>query len=161
MVQALQPNSSLLNQGRKLGFCGSMKEFMGRSGSDLQGKALLIPSKKKRLVHPIKGFVYDAVGWDDKEKGALVAEVRAREGSQGKCSGCNRKGPGYDKLTEQRWRFVPLWGLVVWLVYTHPLIHKYNTFPRKIKGRCIDDSLSVSAKNRSIQLSELANQTAN
>jgi hypothetical protein len=71
-----------------------------------------------RRVHPIKGFVYHAVGWDDKEKGAILAEVRAREGSQGRYSGCKRKGPGYDTLTERRWRFVPLWGLVVWLVYT-------------------------------------------
>ncbi len=71
-----------------------------------------------RRVHPIKGFVYDAVGWDDKEKGVILAEVRAREGSQGRCSGCKRKGSGYDRLAERRWRFVPLWGFVVWLVYT-------------------------------------------
>lgn len=32
-----------------------------------------------RQLHPIKGFVYDAVGWDEKEKGSILAEVRARE----------------------------------------------------------------------------------
>ena len=71
-----------------------------------------------RRIHPIKGFVYHTVGWDDKEKGALLAEVHAREGSQGRCSGCKRKGPGYDRLTERRWRFVPLWGLAVWIAYS-------------------------------------------
>ncbi len=46
-----------------------------------------------------------------------VCQYSPREGSQGRCSGCKRNRPGYDRLAERRWRFVPLWGLVVWLVY--------------------------------------------
>ena len=70
-----------------------------------------------RRVHPIKGFVYHSVGWDPVVPEVLRAEVREREGSRGRCSGCGRKAPGYDRHPPRQWRFVPLWGIVVWLVY--------------------------------------------
>jgi transposase len=34
------------------------------------------------------------------------------------CSCCHRKGPGYDTLTERRWKHVPFWGIPVTLVYS-------------------------------------------
>jgi len=70
-----------------------------------------------RQVHPIKGFVYHSVGWDPLVPEVLRAEVREREGSRGRCSGCGRKAAGYDRQPQRQWRFVPLWGIVVWLVY--------------------------------------------
>lgn len=70
-----------------------------------------------RRVHPIKGFVYHSVGWDPAEPQALRVEVREREGSRGRCSGCGRKAPGYDRQPERRWSFVPLWAMAVFLVY--------------------------------------------
>ena len=70
-----------------------------------------------RRVHPIKGFVYHAVGWDPAVPEVLRVEVREREGSRGRCSGCGRKAPGYDRQPQRQWRFVPLWAIVVWLVY--------------------------------------------
>ena len=70
-----------------------------------------------RRVHPIKGFVYDSVGWDPVVAQVLRAEVREREGSRGRCSGCGGKAPGYDRHPPRQWRFVPLWGIAVWLVY--------------------------------------------
>lgn len=70
-----------------------------------------------RKLHPIKGFVYHSVGWDTKDPKALRAEVREREGSRGRCSGCGRKAPGYDRQPQRKWRFVPLWGIVMWIVY--------------------------------------------
>ena len=42
---------------------------------------------------------------------------RARQGSRGKCSHCLQPAPGYDRLPERRFLFVPLWGLAVWFVY--------------------------------------------
>ena len=70
-----------------------------------------------REVHPIKGFVYSSVSWDPLTPKALRVEVSERQGSRGICSGCGTKGPGYDRQPERRWEFVPLWGLLVFLVY--------------------------------------------
>ena len=33
------------------------------------------------------------------------------------CSGCGRKGPGYDRLPPRRFEFVPLWQIAVFFVY--------------------------------------------
>jgi transposase len=65
-------------------------------------------------VHRIKGFVYGKVRFV--ENGLEVA-VRARRGSRPVCSGCGRRGPGYDTLAVRRFAFVPLWAIPVVLVY--------------------------------------------
>jgi transposase len=33
------------------------------------------------------------------------------------CSGCGRPGPGYDRLPERRFEFVPLWQIAVFFIY--------------------------------------------
>ena len=43
--------------------------------------------------------------------------VRSREGSQGKCSHCQKPSSGYDTLLARRWDFVPLWAIAVYFVY--------------------------------------------
>lgn len=65
-------------------------------------------------VHPVKGFVY---GTDYFVGDHLEVELRPRQGSRGICSGCGRPGPTYDTLATRRFAFVPLWGIVVWLLY--------------------------------------------
>jgi len=69
-------------------------------------------------VHPIKGFVYERIRFIEAwgHRGLAVA-VRPRSGTKAVCSGCGRPGPTYDALPTRRFRFVPLWGLVVYLVY--------------------------------------------
>jgi len=67
-------------------------------------------------VHPIKGFVYEAVRWDTPGV-SLQAAVRSRKNSRGVCSGCGRRGPTYDHRRPRRFGFVPLWGMAVVLVY--------------------------------------------
>jgi transposase len=64
------------------------------------------------------GFVYDAVRLVD-SAGWLSVEIdiRARKGSQGRCSGCDRPGPTYDTLALRRFEFVPLWAIAVFLLY--------------------------------------------
>ena len=72
-------------------------------------------------VHPVKGFVYgepkriedDSVpnGW------RIEVGLRARKGSRGLCSSCGNAGPGYDRLPERGFDFVPLWGVAVTLLY--------------------------------------------
>ena len=69
-------------------------------------------------VHPIKGFVYEAVRFFSAgDRFGLEVEVRPRTGTKAVCSGCGQKRPGYDTLGARRFQFVPLWGLAVYLVY--------------------------------------------
>lgn len=69
--------------------------------------------------HRIKGFVYAAVRFETlRGQKSVVAEVRARRGSRPVCSGCGRKGRGYDTAREARlFQFVPLWGFQCYLRY--------------------------------------------
>ena len=71
-----------------------------------------------RRLHPVPGFAYEHVQWAGGcERPYLLVHVRPRKGSRGICSSCFQKRPGYDVLGTRRFGFVPLWGLVVFLVY--------------------------------------------
>jgi transposase len=65
-------------------------------------------------VHKIKGFVYQRVRF---VADRIEVDVRPRAGSRPICSGCGQVGPGYDRLFEREFQFVPLWALGVVLVY--------------------------------------------
>ena len=43
--------------------------------------------------------------------------LQAHGGMRGRCSQCRQPAPGYDRLAERRWQFVPLWGLATWFRY--------------------------------------------
>jgi len=64
-----------------------------------------------------KSFVYGAVRFGDAERSALEVVVHARANGRPICSGCGQARPGYDRLPERRYEFVPLWALAVFLVY--------------------------------------------
>lgn len=65
-----------------------------------------------------KGFVYESVCWDDEaERKTLLVQVLPRKGSKGFCSGCGKRRPSYDTMKPRRFQFVPMWGIVVFLVY--------------------------------------------
>lgn len=78
-------------------------------------------------VEKHSSFVYDAVRWaddgnataGDSTAGRTTLEVDVRERANGRpiCSGCGRPGPGYDRLPQRRYEFVPLWAISVFLVY--------------------------------------------
>lgn len=72
-------------------------------------------------VHPVKGFVYGKLRRREDESAAnglrIEVELRARKGSRGLCSGCGKRGPGYDRLAVREFDFVPLWGIAVTLLY--------------------------------------------
>lgn len=71
-------------------------------------------------VEKHKGFVFGkarlAQGLDGGDR--IEVPVRSRKGSKGVCSGCGEKGGTYDHLPERRFRYVPLWGIAVVLVYS-------------------------------------------
>ena len=47
----------------------------------------------------------------------IEIEVRPRRGSRPCCSGCGRRGSGYDQLPVRRFEFIPVWGFAVVLLY--------------------------------------------
>jgi len=44
--------------------------------------------------------------------------IEAHRGIRGKCATCLEPCPGYDRLPERRWLFVPLWGIVCHFFYS-------------------------------------------
>src|SRR5438094_3608338 len=67
--------------------------------------------------HRFRGFVYQHAHFSADNKSIEVA-VRARKGSTAVCSHCHLPSPGYDQLAERRFEFIPLWGFLVFLLYT-------------------------------------------
>ena len=66
--------------------------------------------------HP--GFVYEQVKFVERNGGKCIeVQIRSRRKSKGKCSGCKQAKPGYDKLPERSFQFVPLWGIAVYFLY--------------------------------------------
>jgi transposase len=64
-----------------------------------------------------KSFVYGAVAFAGTDRSILEVAVHERANGRPICSGCAKPGPGYDRLPERRYQFVPLWALAVFLVY--------------------------------------------
>jgi transposase len=71
-----------------------------------------------RIQHFV-GFVYQDVRLHGGRLGPpwLTLTLQAHQGIRGRCSECRRPAPGYDRLTQRHWRFVPLWGMPTWFLY--------------------------------------------
>jgi transposase len=68
-------------------------------------------------VYHHTGFVYYGFELTQQKAPSLLVSVKPRAGSRPICSGCNRKGAGYDTLEERRFEFIPLWGMLVFFRY--------------------------------------------
>src|SRR5579863_9017040 len=69
-------------------------------------------------VEKYKSFVYGSARFVEiDERCALVVPVRPRRRSRPVCSGCGQRGRHYDRLTERRFEYVPLWGMAVFFAY--------------------------------------------
>jgi transposase len=69
-------------------------------------------------VEPFKSFVYGKASWaEGTARPTLEVEVHARKNGRAICSGCGRPRPGYDRLPERRFEFVPFWGIAVFFRY--------------------------------------------
>lgn len=68
--------------------------------------------------YPHKGFVYAQASFSEQDGQEVInVSLRPRKGSRPVCSGCGQRGPGYDRLAERSFQFVPLWGLAVFFLY--------------------------------------------
>ena len=47
----------------------------------------------------------------------IEIRIAPHGGMRGRCSLCRQPAPGYDRLPERRWQFVPLWGIPTWYRY--------------------------------------------
>jgi hypothetical protein len=61
-------------------------------------------------VQRFAGFVYREVRLLESK---VEVRVEAHTGRRGRCSQCMQPAPGYDRLPERPWQFVPLWGFPV------------------------------------------------
>lgn len=64
-----------------------------------------------------KGFVYGHAQLAKDKQNAIEVSVVPRRGSRPYCSGCGRRRPGYDRLPERAFEFIPLWGFSVFFRY--------------------------------------------
>ncbi len=66
-----------------------------------------------------KSFVFGKVTWnEDSATPTLEVEVKPRANGQPVCSGCGKRGPGYDTMpTPRRFDFIPVWGIPIVFVY--------------------------------------------
>jgi transposase len=84
-----------------------------KSAIQLQVKTIL------NCVQHFAGFVYREVRLVCHQQQTPSIEIRLEphRGIRGRCSHCQVPAPGYDRLPERRWLFVPLWGITTWFCY--------------------------------------------
>ena len=65
------------------------------------------------------GFVYREVRLHGHKGKPTCIEItlEPHRGIRGRCSACRRPAPGYDRLPERSWLFVPLWGIPTYFRY--------------------------------------------
>ena len=70
-----------------------------------------------RIQHFV-GFVYSEVRlrslWG---KLRIEVAIEPHRAIRGKCSECRQPAPGYDRMPERSWLFVPLWGIKTYFLY--------------------------------------------
>jgi len=67
-------------------------------------------------VHQIKGFVYTDVKFEEFPSLTITVKIESRKNGKGRCSLCGARCPGYDRLPERRFEFIPLWNIPVLLL---------------------------------------------
>ena len=68
-------------------------------------------------VQKHSSFVYGQIQFREGDVPELEVSVRPRSNGRPECAGCCQRRPGYDRLPERRFEFVPLWGIRVFFLY--------------------------------------------
>ena len=66
--------------------------------------------------HHFPGFVYTGARLRASIN-TIDIDVRPRQGSKARCSGCHEPGSGYDLMPQRGFEFIPIWGFAVILQY--------------------------------------------
>ncbi len=64
-----------------------------------------------------KGFVFQDASFVGRHQHEIEVSIVPRKHSKANCSGCGKPRPGYDRLPERRYEFIPFWGFKVFLIY--------------------------------------------
>jgi transposase len=84
--------------------------------ADFERRAMRLITILNRCHH-LAGFVCEGAKQPDRGQNTIEVKVRPRKGSAAICSGCHGEAPGYDRMRERRFEFIPIWGYAVFLVY--------------------------------------------
>ncbi|MGI8603857.1 MAG: hypothetical protein ACR2OZ_12790 [Verrucomicrobiales bacterium] len=77
-----------------------------------------------RRVQDLAGFVIKSVALvDSGAKVHIEAQLAADPRHKARCHSCSKPAPGYDRLPERTWQFVPLWQFQVTLRYAPRRVH--------------------------------------
>lgn len=88
------------------------KPLTRRPAIQLQIKTLL-----NRIQH-FTGFIYREVRLRGQGCALQIdIHLEPHAAMRGRCAQCQQARPGYDRLPERRWRFVPLWGIPTSFIY--------------------------------------------
>jgi len=85
-----------------------------RPAIQLQVKTIL------NTIQHFPGFVYQDIRLQrrcDGQPHCIEITVEAHGGIPARCSRCRKPAPGYDRLAQRSFLFVPLWGIVTWFLY--------------------------------------------
>jgi transposase len=66
--------------------------------------------------HHFPGFVYTGARLCS-DANRIEVDVRSRQGSKARCSGCHKTASGYDQMPQRGFEFIPIWGFAVILLY--------------------------------------------
>jgi transposase len=66
--------------------------------------------------HHFPGFVYTGARLCA-DANRIEIDVRPRQGSKARCSGCHQTASGYDQMPQRGFEFIPIWGFAVILLY--------------------------------------------
>lgn len=70
-----------------------------------------------RIQH-FSGFVYQEVRLRSRWRRLRVEiHIEPHQNMRGRCCECRQAAPGYDRLPERSWLFVPLWGINTYFLY--------------------------------------------
>ena len=73
-----------------------------------------------------KGFVYQNARFVDQHSHQIEVTIVPRKHARANCSVCGQACPGYDRLPERRYEFIPFWGFKVFLVYAKRRVQCHN-----------------------------------
>ena len=80
---------------------------------------MLLKTILNRIENHSSSFIFqnERLFCDDDGSLRIEIDIRPRVNGRPVCSGCGRHAPGYDRLAERRFEFIPLWQIPVFFVY--------------------------------------------
>jgi transposase len=64
-----------------------------------------------------KSFIYTKARFGKSDSNVIEVLIEARTNAKPLCSVCGKRCPGYDRLSERKYEFIPIWGYHVFFLY--------------------------------------------